>query len=46
MMTGGETILIVDDARLARQMVRTYAGHIRPDIVVFDATDAEDALRV
>ncbi len=45
-MTSGETILIVDDARLARQMVRVFVGNVRPDLTIFEAIDAADALRV
>jgi CheY-like chemotaxis protein len=45
-MAGDETILIVDDARLARQMVRSYVAHLRPDMGIFEAVDGPDALRV
>ncbi len=45
-MSADETILIIDDARLARQMVRSFVGHARPDITIFEAADATEALHV
>ena len=45
-MSTGETILIIDDARLARQMVRSFVGHTRPDLAIFEAAEAAEALRV
>ncbi len=45
-MSAGETILVIDDARLARQMVRSFVGQIRPDLAVFEAADAGAALQV
>ena len=45
-MSAGETILIIDDARLARQMVRSFVGHARPDLTIFEAADAVAALRM
>ncbi|MEI6559005.1 MAG: response regulator [Rhodospirillaceae bacterium] len=45
-MTAGETFLIVDDARLARKMVRSFVAKARPDLVIFEAAEGEEALTV
>jgi len=45
-MAAEETLLIVDDARLARKMVRSFVMKARPDITIFEAADGEEALRV
>ncbi|NYZ14792.1 response regulator [Azospirillum sp. RWY-5-1] len=38
------TILVVDDSRLARDMVASVIGALRPDWTVIVATDGKDAL--
>lgn len=45
-MSGDETFLIVDDARLARKMVRSFVAKARPDITIFEAAEGEEALKV
>ncbi|MEI8394757.1 MAG: response regulator [Rhodospirillaceae bacterium] len=45
-MTAEETFLIVDDARLARKMVRAFVNKACPDVTVFEAADGADALRI
>ena len=45
-MTGEQTFLIVDDARLARQMVRSFVSRARPDFAIFEAAEGEEALKV
>lgn len=45
-MSGGGTFLVVDDARLARKMVRTYVAKARPDIAIEEATNGAEALQV
>ena len=45
-MAAEETLLIVDDTRLARKMVRSFVTKARPDIAIFEAADGEEALRV
>ncbi len=45
-MNGDETFLIVDDARLARKMVRSFVAKARPDLTIFEAGDGEEALKV
>jgi CheY-like chemotaxis protein len=44
-MSVAETLLIVDDARLARMMVRTFVARCRPDLALIEAGDAIEALR-
>lgn len=38
------TLLIVDDARLARLMVRSLVSRLRPDLLVIEAGDAAQAI--
>lgn len=45
-MSADETLLIIDDARLARKMVRSFVAKARPDITIFEAGDGAEALRV
>ena len=45
-MTGDLTFLIVDDARLARKMVRSFVAKARPDLTIFEAAEGEEALQV
>ena len=45
-MTGGETFLIVDDARLARQMVRSFVARARPGMTIVEAAEGAEALKV
>ncbi|CAK0751340.1 Chemotaxis protein [uncultured Gammaproteobacteria bacterium] len=45
-MSGAGTFLVVDDARLARKMVRTYVAKARPDIAIEEATNGAEALQL
>ena len=45
-MNADETFLIVDDARLARQMVRSFVSKVRPDVAIVEAGDGEEAVRL
>ncbi len=45
-MAGDETFLIVDDARLARKMVRSYVTRARPELTIFEAAEGEEALKI
>lgn len=45
-MAAEETLLIVDDARLARKMVRSFVAKARPDLTIFEAGDGAEALKV
>ena len=45
-MTGGETFLVVDDARLARQMVRSFVSRARPGMTIIEAAEGAEALKV
>ena len=45
-MSADETFLIVDDARLARQMVRSFVSRVRPDVAIVEAGDGEEAVRL
>jgi DNA-binding NarL/FixJ family response regulator len=42
----GETFLIVDDARLARQMVRSFVSRARTGMAILEAAEGEQALKV
>lgn len=46
MMSAGETLLIVDDARLTRMMVKSFAGKARPGIAILEAAEAGEAQRL
>ncbi|MBI1208732.1 MAG: response regulator [Azospirillum sp.] len=45
-MADQDRFLIVDDARLARKMVRMYLLAIRTDFDVLEAADGDEALRL
>ena len=45
-MTGDETFLIVDDARLARKMVRSFVAKAWPDVTILEAAEGDEALKV
>jgi len=45
-MGAEETLLIIDDARLARKMIRSFVAKARPDITIFEAGEGTEALRV
>ena len=40
------TMLIVDDAKLARMMVRSFVSKTRPDFSIIEAGDGAEALRL
>lgn len=42
----GQLLLIVDDARLARLMIRGFASRVRPDVTVMEAADGAQALEM
>jgi len=41
-----ETLLIVDDARFARLMIRSYIERLRPEATIVEAGDGAEALAV
>jgi CheY-like chemotaxis protein len=41
---GQHTVLIVDDSKLARMVVAKVVGRLRPDWLLLEATNAEEAL--
>ncbi|MEI6985166.1 MAG: response regulator [Rhodospirillaceae bacterium] len=45
-MTAEETMLIVDDARLARKMVRSFVATTRPGMTIFEAADGKEAIKI
>ncbi|CAK0765580.1 Response regulator [Azospirillaceae bacterium] len=45
-MATNEKLIIVDDARFARIMIKSYATKSRPDIDILEAGDGDEALRV
>ncbi len=44
-MTPKISILVVDDSLLARMMLRKAISKLRPDFVIYEAKDGQDALR-
>src|ERR1044071_4578425 len=38
------TVLIVDDSRLSRMMIRTFITNARPDWTIVEASNAQEAL--
>ncbi|CAK0771496.1 Response regulator [uncultured Gammaproteobacteria bacterium] len=45
-MTDQPTMLIVDDAKLARMMVRSFVNKARPEFSIIEAGDGDEALRL
>lgn len=43
-MPGVPTVLIVDDSRLSRLMIRTFITHARPDWIIIEANNGPEAL--
>lgn len=43
-MSSKNSMLIVDDSKLARMMIRRYANETFPDMEVIEVTNAEEAL--
>ena len=41
-----QTLLIVDDSRLSRMMIKNFANEIQPDWNIIEAKDGDDALKV
>ena len=39
-----ENILVVDDSRVSRMLIRTIINHVNPDATVIEAKDGKDAL--
>ncbi|MFT5453171.1 MAG: two-component system chemotaxis response regulator CheY [Enterobacterales bacterium] len=45
-MPNSETMLVVDDSKLARMMISGIAKDLMPDIQIFEATNGEEAINV
>jgi len=41
-----KTILVVDDSRVSRMMVKSMIGELKPGAKIIEAEDAEDALKL
>jgi len=45
-MSAKESILIVDDSKLARMMIRRYVHEVQPEIEIVEAADGKEAIEV